>query len=44
MIHHYITKYWDENNKHMAVSWLQINVPIVDWCICFSKRYMELDK
>lgn len=42
MIHHYITKYW-ENDKHMAVSWLQINVPIVNWCICFSKRYMELD-
>ena len=44
MIHHYITKYLDnKTNKKMAVAWLQVNIPILNWCFCFSKKYLELN-
>lgn len=41
MIHHYITKYW-EDGKHYAEAWLQLN--LFGYCICFSKRKMVLEE
>jgi hypothetical protein len=36
---HYITKY-EENGKHYAESWMQINM--FGKCFCFSKRTIEI--
>jgi len=38
-MHHYITKY-KENNKRYAESWLQINMFGI--CYCFNKKRIEL--
>lgn len=41
MIHHYITKYQDDDDgKIYAVAWIQINV--FQWCFCLSQRKIEL--
>lgn len=39
-MNHYITKYKNENNELVIVSWLQIN--IFKWCLCFSKKKLVL--
>ena len=39
-MHHYITRYLDENGKDIVESWLQIN--IFGLCFCFSKRQKEI--
>ena len=41
MIHHYLTKYYDEEKaKYVAESWIQIN--ILGFCWCISKRSVEI--
>lgn len=40
-MHHCITKY-EEDGKRYAEAWLQIN--IFDWCFCFWKKRICLDK
>lgn len=40
MLHHYITKYKDENGDRKAVAWIQLS--IFGWCWCFSKREIDL--
>ena len=41
MIHHYLTKYYDEEKaKYVAESWIQIN--ILGFCWCISKRSIEI--
>jgi hypothetical protein len=37
-MHHYITRYLDENGKDIVESWLQINI----FGLCFSKRQKEI--
>lgn len=42
MIHHYLTKYYDEKQaKYIAESWIQIS--ILGFCWCFSKRTIHLE-
>lgn len=41
MIHHYITKYW-ENGEHYAVAWIQIN--LFGLCFCFSRRRIKIGR
>lgn len=41
MIHHYITKYWNENDEHVAEAWIQIN--LFNWCFCLFRRKILLD-
>ena len=36
MLHHYITRYTDENNDDIVEAWLQFN--FFKWCFCFSRR------
>lgn len=36
MLHHYITKYIDENGNYIVEAWLQFN--FFKWCFCFSRR------
>lgn len=38
MIHHYITKYW-ENDAHYAESWIQID--LFGRCFCFWRRRIK---
>lgn len=39
MLHHYMTRYTDENDKTIFESWLQLN--LFGRCYCFSKyRYV----
>lgn len=41
MIHHYITKYW-EDGEHFAEAWLQIN--LFGKCFCFSRRRIKIGR
>jgi len=41
MLHHYLTKYKDENEKRIIVSWMQLN--LFGNCYCFSKKYINLE-
>lgn len=42
MIHHYLTKYYDEEKaKYVAESWIQIN--ILGFCWCISKKVTQMD-
>ena len=41
MIHHYITKYI-ENEKMYVEAWIQID--IFGQCICFSNRRIEVNR
>ncbi|WP_286010649.1 hypothetical protein [Enterococcus durans] len=41
-MHHYITKYQDENEKLRIVSWLQIN--LFNKSYCFSKKELAVPK
>ena len=41
MIHHYITKYWNEDGDHVAEAWLQIN--LFNWCFCLFRRKLLLN-
>jgi hypothetical protein len=36
MLHHYITKYIDENGNCIVEAWIQFN--FFKWCFCFSRR------
>jgi hypothetical protein len=36
MLHHYITKYRDENNELVITSWIQLN--IFGRAFCFSEK------
>lgn len=38
MIHHYITKYW-EQGEHFSEAWLQIN--LFGKCFCFWRRRIK---
>ena len=40
MIHHYITKYY-ENNVLYAEAWIQLN--LFGKCFCFSKKRIEIN-
>lgn len=40
MIHHYITQYKDEQGRHIAESWLQLD--LFGKSFCFSKRRIEV--
>lgn len=35
-MHHFITKYHDENGNHVVVAWFQIS--IMGKCFCLFKR------
>ncbi len=39
-MHHYITKYKDENGSRKAVAWFQVN--IFGKCFCFFKREIAI--
>ncbi len=39
-MHHYITKYTNEENERKAVSWIQIN--LFHWNFCLLKREINL--
>lgn len=39
-MHHYITKYIDENNHLIIEAWIQVN--LLSWCFCFSTRKIDL--
>lgn len=39
MLKHYITKYRNEKNELIIVSWLQLNLPF--YSICFNKKYLK---
>lgn len=39
---HYITKYKNEENKLIVVSWLQIN--ILGRCYCFWKKELAIQR
>lgn len=39
-MHHYITKYEDENGSRKAVAWLQIN--IFGKCFCLFKHEIAI--
>lgn len=45
MIHHYLTKYYDEDKaKYVAESWIQINILDFCWCILslsFKRNYTQ---
>lgn len=40
MVHHYITKYY-ENGKRYAEAWVQID--LFKWCLCLFKRKIQID-
>lgn len=40
-LHHYITKYRDDDGRWYAVSWLQLD--LLGWCWCFSKRRIPIE-
>lgn len=41
MIHHYLTKYYDEKQaKYIAESWIQIN--ILGFCWCISRQSIDV--
>lgn len=42
MLHHYITKYIDENDNYIVEAWLQFN--FFKWCFCFSRRKKLIKK
>lgn len=43
MLHHYITKYRDDDEgRWYAVSWLQLD--LFGWCWCFSKRRIPIER
>ena len=42
VLHHYITKYVDENDERIVESWLQLN--LFGLCWCFSKRRVSLGR
>lgn len=42
MLHHYITKYIDENGNYIVEAWLQFN--FFKWCFCFSRRKKLIKK
>lgn len=39
-MHHYLTKYRDENGNRKAVSWLQIN--IFGKCFCLFQKEISI--
>ncbi len=41
MLHHYITRYWDEDGRRWVVSWIQLNA--FGRCWCFSERRVRID-
>lgn len=40
MMHHYITKYVDENEHLIVEAWIQMN--LFGRCFCFSKRRIDM--
>lgn len=40
MLHHYITRYLNEDGKDIVESWLQFN--ILGYSFCFSRRTEEI--
>lgn len=41
-IHHYMTKYLNENNDLIVVSWIQLDFG--KWCRCFSIKEKKIEK
>lgn len=41
MIHHYITKYYENGNLYCE-AWIQLD--LFNWCWCFSRRKLEIGK
>ncbi|WP_367371029.1 hypothetical protein [Pediococcus parvulus] len=42
MVHHYMTKYYNEHGEHVVESWIQLN--LLRWCYIISDRKMVLKK
>lgn len=41
MLHHYITRYQDENDDDWVAAWLQLD--LFDWHFCFWKRRKKIE-